>query len=142
MKIIRLVLIIFITAVTLTACKKDDKKSIPGTSEEVVKEEILDISTLEMAALENDVQLVDVRTPEEYAQGYIKNAMNVNISDPEFLANTVLLDKSKPVYVYCRVGHRSVDALKVLKAAGFIEIYNYSGGFEEWVNKGNVISMD
>lgn len=142
MKTIKLVLIIFIAAVTLSACKKDDKKTIPGTSEEVITTVILDISMEDMAALGNDVQLVDVRTPEEYAQGYIKNAMNVNVRETDFLENTVLLDKYKPVYVYCAMGVRSMEAAKALQAEGFTHIYNYSGGFREWANKGNTISID
>ena len=142
MKTIKLVLIIFIAAVALSACKKDDKKAIPGASKEVATAAIVDISTSGMAALGNDVQLVDVRTPEEYAQGYIKNAINVNVRGTDFLANTVLLDKSKPVYVYCAVGVRSMEAAKALQAEGFTHIYNYSGGFREWATKGNTISID
>jgi rhodanese-related sulfurtransferase len=86
--------------------------------------------------------LVDVRTPDEYASGYIKNAININIKDTAFLESTVLLDKSKPVYVYCMKGSRSTTAAIALKDAGFTKVYNYKGGFKEWTNNGNIISID
>lgn len=141
MKNIRIVALTLIV-ISLIACKKEAKKDSPKTIETVETVVIETISQDELKSLDNNIQLVDVRTPEEYEAGYIKNAMNINIKDKAFLESTVLLDKTKPVYVYCMMGGRSTSAAKALEEAGFTKVYNYKGGFKEWAKNGNTISMD
>ncbi|GGG40856.1 hypothetical protein GCM10011414_07930 [Croceivirga lutea] len=83
-----------------------------------------------------DVQLIDVRTQEEFEAGYIDDAVNFNISDSNtFLQQIKTLDKSKPVYLYCKMGGRSNRAAEILKQEGFVEIYDYSGGYNDWVQE-------
>ncbi|WP_337044216.1 rhodanese-like domain-containing protein [Emticicia sp. 17c] len=78
-------------------------------------------------------QLVDVRTPAEYANGHIKRAMNINFTDDDFEeAAKKTLDKTKPVFVYCFSGKRSTDAAVFLRGLGFKEVYDLSGGFAQW----------
>ena len=55
-------------------------------------------------------QLIDVRTPEEFAKGYIDGALNVDINGPDFKKHVATLDRSKPVMVYCLSGGRSSRA--------------------------------
>ena len=62
------------------------------------------------------VQLVDVRTPEEAAEGMIGGAQNINLFDPGFKDKMANLDKSKPVLVYCKMGSRSNILSLILKA--------------------------
>ncbi|PNQ75466.1 rhodanese-like domain-containing protein [Hanstruepera neustonica] len=78
------------------------------------------------------VQLVDVRTPNEYQSGHIKNAQNIDFNAPSFASQFEKLDKEKPVYVYCRSGMRSAQASKKLVAMGFKEIYDLRGGYLNW----------
>ncbi len=85
-----------------------------------------------------DVQLIDVRTPKEYKESHIKNAKNINIYDDDFLQQTTSLTKSKPVYVYCRSGVRSMKAANKLKDAGF-KVYNLNGGIKTWRKEGNKV---
>ena len=85
------------------------------------------------AQIENaEVQLVDVRTPNEYKSGHIKNAQNIDFYSPSFANQFEKIDKEKPVYVYCRSGMRSAQASKKLVAMGFKEIYDLKGGFLNW----------
>ncbi|WP_294819203.1 rhodanese-like domain-containing protein [uncultured Flavobacterium sp.] len=84
------------------------------------------------AALKNKVQLVDVRTPAEYRQGHIKSAKNIDVSSGDFHTKIEALDKSKPVYVYCRSGHRSNMAARKMEKAGFTLIYDLKGGINSW----------
>jgi len=82
-----------------------------------------------------DVQLVDVRTPEEYAGGSIKNAMNMNFHGADFDQQLRTLDKSKPVMVFCQAGvpeGRSGQTMAKLKEMGFEEIYELDGGYLGW----------
>lgn len=139
MRIIKSVLIILFVTASLISCKKDSKNNLPNSTENSV---IQEITIDELKALKTDVQLVDVRTPNEFEDGYIKNAININVKSSDFIENTVLLDKTKPVYLYCLSGVRSAKAAKIMKKSGFTKIYNYSGGFSEWVEEGNTISMD
>jgi rhodanese-related sulfurtransferase len=79
-----------------------------------------------------NVQLVDVRTPQEFANGHLENAKNVNFNDPEFKQKIALLDKSKPIAVYCGVGGRSGRASKILVELGFKDISDLAGGISAW----------
>ncbi len=75
--------------------------------------------------------IVDVRTPEEVAQGKIPHSMNINYFG-NFKLEVEKLDKTKPVYVYCASGGRSTKAMQDLSKMGFIEVYNLLGGFGAW----------
>jgi len=80
----------------------------------------------------NHPQLIDVRTPEEYSSDKIENAKNLNWNDVDFESNANKLDKTKPVFVYCKAGGRSTQAANKLAALGFTEIYNLEGGIMKW----------
>ena len=77
-------------------------------------------------------QLLDVRTPEEYSVEHIGNAKNVNWNGDDFVAKVNSYDKSKPIFVYCKVGGRSAQAANKLGELGFKEIYNLNGGIMKW----------
>jgi len=75
---------------------------------------------------------VDVRTKEEYQTGHIKDALNIDVKDPNFKTNINKLDKNKPVLVYCRSGKRSGDAAEILRGMGFTKIVSLEGGMLSW----------
>ena len=77
-------------------------------------------------------QLLDVRTPEEFSVEHIENATNVNWNSNDFVSKTSNLNKTKPVFVYCKVGGRSAQAANKLAEMGFKEIYNLEGGILKW----------
>lgn len=81
-------------------------------------------------------QLVDVRTPEEYAEGHLANAMNIDWNGTDFAARAEALDKAKPVFVYCRSGGRSSAAAESLRAMGFKQVYDMQGGITKWQKAG------
>lgn len=78
------------------------------------------------------VQIIDVRTAPEFASGHIKGATNINLYDKEFKTKIGKLDKSKPVYLYCRSGARSNHASNIVGGLGFKEIYDLTGGVISW----------
>lgn len=80
----------------------------------------------------DEIQLVDVRTKEEYQVGHIKDALNIDVKDPNFKTNISKLDKNKPVLVYCRSGKRSGDAAEILRGMGFTKIVSLEGGMLSW----------
>lgn len=80
----------------------------------------------------NNEQIIDVRTPQEFEGGYIADAKNINVYDADFKTRIGQLDKSKPVFVYCKAGGRSADAAKKLVELGFKEVYDLQGGMMGW----------
>ncbi len=98
-------------------------------------EEIKNITVKDLQViLKNDknIQLVDVRTPAEWEKGTIENAIEINVTTDDFKNSALAkLDKSKPVYVYCRSGGRSVIASEILLKEGFLP-YNVLGGYMKW----------
>jgi rhodanese-related sulfurtransferase len=129
------VLIIF--SASFMSCAQNSKAKKDSQQIEVTKEEkvISLISPQDLNQLK-DIQLIDVRTPEEFSEGHINDAININFYDDNFIEEmSSKLDKSKPVYVYCRSGGRSGKASKKLEAAGFTKVYDLEGGFMNWTDK-------
>jgi len=85
-----------------------------------------------MIAENKDLVILDVRTPEETAEGIIPGAIIIDIHDPEFDQKVRILNKTKPYLVYCRKGGRSSSASDKMKEAGFKEVYNLDGGYTAW----------
>lgn len=89
-----------------------------------------------------DITLLDVRTVEEYIEGHIKNAINIDQYDSEFLQKaTAIIPKQKLVAVYCKSGRRSSNAAKLLSEAGY-EVVNLQGGITAWKAKGLPTTKD
>lgn len=74
------------------------------------------------------LQIVDVRTPQEFDSIAIQKAVNIDYKNPSFKDNIQVLDKTKPVLVYCRSGKRSLNAMNIMVELGFSEVYNMQGG--------------
>lgn len=85
--------------------------------------------------------ILDVRTPQEVAQGYIPNATIINYYDADFAQKVSMIQKDQPVYVYCRSGGRSKSAARVLSKQGQAKVYNLSGGFSTWKKAGKPIEL-
>jgi rhodanese-related sulfurtransferase len=93
----------------------------------------------EYLAKNPSVTLLDVRTPEEFAAGHLKNAVNIPVNDPKFDAKVSKFDKTKTVLVYCRSGHRSVVASGKLLTLGFVSILNLEKGINSWQAAGETV---
>lgn len=76
--------------------------------------------------------LVDVRTPEEFAGGHLVDAINVDVKSDAFGQNILVLDKTKPVLVYCLAGSRSKTASDYLLQKGFTNVIELEGGYLKW----------
>lgn len=84
----------------------------------------------------SDAQIIDVRTPEEFASQHIDNAKNINWNGDDFATQADKLDKSKPIFVYCMVGGRSKKAAYKLSEMGFSKVYDLQGGIMKWNAEG------
>ncbi len=87
-----------------------------------------------------DPVLVDVRTPGEFARGFIEKATLIDISKADAQQRLLRLPKDQPIYVYCLSGSRSWDAASYLKKKGYTQVYDLSGGIMSWSRAGLPIS--
>ncbi|QBN18404.1 thioredoxin domain-containing protein [Flavobacterium nackdongense] len=117
--------LIFISFVTFTmlSCTGQPSKSLKSVDPVTFSKEI--------AQLE-EPQLIDVRTPGEFNAGHILDAENIDWLSNNFVAATEKLDKSQPIFVYCKSGGRSAKAAAKLEELGFKKIYNLEGGIMKW----------
>ena len=108
------------------------------TSSNAQSPQVKRISNEELQTLlaKSNIQLVDVRTPQEYAQGHLANSQLIDFTRPDFKEKISQLDKDQPIVVYCAVGGRSASATNVLKSAGFKEIYDLQRGIRGWLAAG------
>ena len=82
---------------------------------------------------DNNAVILDVRTPEEMEEGFIPDAINIDIYLGQgFLDEIEKLDNSKNYYVYCRSGNRSRQACALMNKIGIPNAFNLEGGFIEW----------
>ena len=79
-----------------------------------------------------DFVIIDVRTPQEFAEEYIENAINLDFRSETFRDELNQLDKNQTYLIYCRSGGRSGDALDIMAELNFREVYNMSGGINGW----------
>ena len=85
---------------------------------------------------EDNTVILDVRTPNEWAEGIIENAIMINILEPQsFMTSIEKLDKNKDYYIYCRSGARSGQACQVMNSIGINKTNNLTGGILEWTGK-------
>ncbi|TLP82211.1 rhodanese-like domain-containing protein [Maribacter sp. ACAM166] len=79
--------------------------------------------------------LLDVRTPNEYAEGHIDGAVNIDWFSNNFNAQVASMDKTKTIYVYCKKGGRSLKSQIRLDQLGFLHVINLDGGYDVYVQK-------
>ncbi len=93
----------------------------------------INANEFERAIAQQNIQILDVRTAEEFKTGHLKNALQANWNNQEeFKKRVTALDKNKPVYVYCLAGLRSNAAMEWLTKQGFKNVTNLAGGISAW----------
>ena len=93
---------------------------------------LVDSNKFEQQMKEPTSQIVDVRTPGEFSEGHIANAVNMDVTSDDFESKIASLDKEKPVMVYCKAGGRSAKAATILRDNGFKQVYDLDGGMIGW----------
>lgn len=83
-----------------------------------------------------DFVILDVRTPAEFAEGHLENAININFYAHTFEQDMSQLDRDKTYLVYCRRGVRRDRTLRLMQALGFERVYNLLGGTVRWQQAG------
>ena len=125
----KITLTLFIGSFLLFQCKRSKERSPLLISANQMKELLK----------QDSVQLVDVRTAEEFCEGHIKNAINIDFFSPDFDFKMAALDNSKPLILYCRSGRRSAKSVLKLSDKDYVFIYDLEGGIVQWIFEGNQI---
>lgn len=96
---------------------------------------VKEITPVELEQIVSDPKgavFIDVRSPEECAEGMVKGAININLFDPNFMEEVSKLDKNKDYYMICRSGGRSGSACGAMDQIGFTSVTNMVGGMLAW----------
>lgn len=84
--------------------------------------------------------VIDIRTKDEFDEGHLPGALNVDFLSPEFKKTLQTLDKSKTYLVYCQSGGRSGRSMKAFRDGGFAKVYHMNAGFSAWQAAGKPVS--
>lgn len=83
-----------------------------------------------------DLVVLDVRTPEEFAEGHLADALLIDFYEPDFGAQLAQLDRDVPYVLYCRSGNRSGQAREMMSELGFVDVADVDGGIIAWAEAG------
>jgi len=97
---------------------------------------LVDVAEGQALVADPSVVVVDVRTPDEFAQGHLQRAGQVDLSAADFRDRIAQLDRSTTYFVYCHSGNRSAQATAIMAELGFTKVYELRGGIAAWVNAG------
>ena len=124
-------------SMVLFSCSEAQEAQNKPISVEVGQVVTQDVSAEEFQELiKGEGVILDVRTSGEYTGGHLESSKNIDVLASTFATEVSELDKSKPVYVYCKSGGRSTRAMKKMKDMGFVKVYNMIGGYSRWSAKG------
>lgn len=122
----KILLALTLLTITLTGCSAGQNSAISNVNPQEFAN----------AISSPDVQVIDVRLPEEYQAGHLENAQLISVEASDFEQKISELDKSKTYALYCRSGRRSTIATEKMAELGFTNLINLKGGFEDLAKLG------
>jgi rhodanese-related sulfurtransferase len=133
---IRILTTIILLLLPVTACAEQTASS---SSEDTVPRLIRTVSASESASMiagDASIVILDVRSPEEFSEGHIEGARNINYHDEDFQTRIAALDKSTPYLLLCHSGVRSGKTERLLKSFGFTNVAHLKSGIAGWRKEG------
>lgn len=118
-----------VLALTLTSCGDDAGDGAAGSATTIVS------ASEAKAAIADGAEVIDVRTPEEFAAGHLADAVNIDVSSPDFATQVSALPTDATYVVYCRSGNRSTAAIQAMTDLGFTDLVN-GGAFDSLAAEG------
>ena len=114
--------LLLVIAIMTISCQSQNNSKI----------KVIPVTEFKTEIAKGEVQLIDVRTSGEFSQGAIPKAINIDVNHSSFETQIQKLNKTKPVFIYCRSGARSQKAAKKMIELGFIEVIDLEGGYLSW----------
>lgn len=133
----RFVIALAVPALALTAAACGEESVDPPAAAEgpaIAGSGVVDVSTAAaiLADAPDDLVVLDVRTPEEFAEGHVADATLIDIYEPDFADRIAELDPDVPYVVICRSGNRSSQAVALMRDLGFSDVTDVDGGILAW----------
>lgn len=126
-----LLFLMFSGTLLISAC--DSKPQTEGQNEEALNLKDIELSEALEMMQQSDIITIDIRTPEEIAQGKIlESALEMDFYADDYKNKLSALDKEAKYVIYCRSGGRSGKTLKMMKDMGFKNAYNVLGGYNAY----------
>ncbi|HEX5111654.1 MAG TPA: rhodanese-like domain-containing protein [Saprospiraceae bacterium] len=123
---------LFVIAISTTSCKGDGNANSSDTAINDDEAKKLDKDQFTKEMKRSGSVIVDVRMPQEFEQGHIEGAININFFDPQFKYKLLELDREKSYYLYDKKESKSFRAMKFMEDNGFTKVRMLKGGWEEW----------
>ncbi len=101
--------------------------------------QVLSIPQFEKMAAKKKSKIIDVRTPEEVAEGHLADATTINFLSPDFASQVIGLNKKRTYLLYCRSGSRTRKAADAMQKMGFKHVYMLEGGINAWKEAGKAV---
>lgn len=136
MKTLRNAIVLMLASLTLLA-------ACGGSTATDTKLELTSVGDVAeiVASPPDDLVILDIRTPEEFAAGHIAGAINIDYYAADFESKLSSLDPDVPYVMYCNSGNRSSNALPLMDSIGFQEVYELDGGIQAWFSAGQPIEQ-
>ena len=125
----KIILILIIITSSIVGCQEKKEGIVVDLS----------VAEFEQHIAKDGVFLLDVRTPEEVAEGIIEGAVVLDFLDASFTEKYEMIPKDKVLYIYCRSGNRSRKAAAFLKEKGYNSIHHLDGGMKAWLNENKLV---
>ena len=126
---------LFICIMLVSGCGTDEPTLSPGqTFEDVTIKEAFDL--IQENKNDLDFVILDVRTPGEFSEGHIENAVNIDFNSETFREELDQLDKSITYLMHCKSGGRSSKAINIMAELDFLEVYHMVDGIDGWKDAG------
>ncbi len=131
-----ILLTIFVVSSTMVSCQQANASK--GKQEAITVSEVVPTERFaELMKTIPEYQLIDVRTPQEFEDGHLDGAVNIDYYRSDFAEQLRALKRDVPVLVYCRSGGRSAKASAMMRELDFERVYDMQGGFMAWTRKMN-----
>lgn len=136
-RLLVLVLVTLVAALGLSACGSSGEDA--GGSGGEANGSAVGVEAFQERVERDDVVVLDVRTPAEFAAGHLPDAININVESSDFAARVAELDEDATYAVYCQSGNRSGVAADQMVEAGFTDVVHLGGGIGAWQDAGGEV---
>jgi phage shock protein E len=96
----------------------------------------VDVNGAEKLIKDSGITVLDIRTADEFREGHLAGAVNIDFMESDFEKKASELDKSRPYLVHCGTGRRSATCIEILRKLGFKQLYHLDGGVLAWQDSG------
>lgn len=117
-----------------TQGSQSNQYKVLGEATETFK--AIELHDFKQALSDDSIELLDIRTHSEVAQGKLPGAKVLDYYDPTFIESLAQLDRSKTYFLYCNSGNRTKSAVEHMKRMGFTSVFDLKGGIQAWIANG------